>query len=203
MSDRKGHRSKLAALVIDSNVDLEVAERFWSAALGREVTKRDYPGYRELSSKPTEPMILLQQVDHPSRVHLDIETDNQDAEAARLEKLGAKRVAFVKRWWVMEAPTGQRFCIVNPQRGPLGDDANFWPGEVRASNPRPGGPCLRRSSPMPCRVCRRDSSGPVSCAAPSTARNLRQDSVLRAPVGVDVSCRSIGLELLIRAGSSA
>ena len=44
-----------------------------------------------------------------------------DAEAERLEKLGAKKIAFVKRWWVMEAPTGQRFCVVRtkyPERGP-------------------------------------------------------------------------------------
>lgn len=31
------------------------------------------------------------------------------------------------KWVVMEAPTGQRFCVVRPQRGPLGDDANVWP----------------------------------------------------------------------------
>ena len=39
-------------------------------------------------------------------MHLDIEADDIDAEAARLEKLGAKKIAFVKRWWVMEAPSG-------------------------------------------------------------------------------------------------
>jgi hypothetical protein len=58
-------------------------------------------------------------VDHESRVHLDIEADDLDAEVKRLEALGAKRVAFVKRWWVMEAPTGHRFCVVRPQRGAL------------------------------------------------------------------------------------
>jgi len=45
----------------------------------------------------------------------------------RLEALGAKRVARVETWWVLEAPTGQRFCVVRTQRGPLGDDANTWP----------------------------------------------------------------------------
>ena len=49
---------------------------------------------------------------HSSRVHLDIESDDVDAEVARLEKLGAKRVEQVKTWWVLEAPTGQRFCVV-------------------------------------------------------------------------------------------
>jgi hypothetical protein len=45
-------------------------------------------------------------------VHLDIETDDVDAEAARLERLGARRVEKIKTWWVMEAPSGHRFCVV-------------------------------------------------------------------------------------------
>ncbi len=40
--------------------------------------------------------------------------------------LGAKRVQQVATWWVLEAPTGHRFCVVKPQRGPLGDDASKW-----------------------------------------------------------------------------
>ncbi len=72
-------------------------------------------------------MILLQQVSHASRVHLDIESDDVEAEAARLERLGARRVEKVKTWWVMEAPTGHRFCVVRPQRdGVMPADANEW-----------------------------------------------------------------------------
>ncbi len=40
--------------------------------------------------------------------------------------LGARCVAF-KRCWVLEAPTGERVCVVNPQRGPLAERANEWP----------------------------------------------------------------------------
>jgi len=68
----------------------------------------------------------VQKVDHPSRIHLDIETDDQEAEVKRLEALGARRVGRVKTWWVLEAPTGQRFCVINLQRGPLKDHANEW-----------------------------------------------------------------------------
>src|SRR5256885_1609950 len=64
-----------------------------------------------------EPILLVKKVDHPSRIHLDIETDDQEAEVKRLEALGARRVGRVKTWWVLEAPTGQRFCVINPQRG--------------------------------------------------------------------------------------
>ena len=72
--------------------------------------------------------MLLQKVPHASRVHLDIETDDIEAEAARLVALGAKRIEKIKTWWVMEAPSGHRFCVVRPQRdGSMPGDANEWP----------------------------------------------------------------------------
>jgi hypothetical protein len=124
------HRSRLAAFVIDcKDVDADVAAEFWSQALGRPVVNVDPgdPRYRELAAQEGEPMVLVQRVEHDSRIHLDIEADDLEAEVKRLEALGARRVGFVKRWWVMEAPTGQRFCIVNPQRGPLAGKGNEWP----------------------------------------------------------------------------
>ena len=36
--------------------------------------------------------------------------------------------AHVKRWWVMEAPKGQRFCVVRPQRADFESGANVWTG---------------------------------------------------------------------------
>jgi hypothetical protein len=64
-------------------------------------------------------------------VHLDIESDDLEAEARRLESLGAKRVGPVKHWIVMEAPTGQRFCIVRPQSKEFTAAANVWNTEDR------------------------------------------------------------------------
>lgn len=116
------HKSRLCAFVIDCKVeDLDRAAQFWSRALSREVAPSDpqSPTYRELRTGDDEPILLLQQVEHDSRIHLDIETDDVDAEAARLEALGAKRVGKVRTWWVMEAPTGHRFCVVRPQRPKL------------------------------------------------------------------------------------
>jgi hypothetical protein len=66
------------------------------------------------------------QRDRHAPVHLDIEADDVDAEAERLEKLGAKKIAFVKRWWVMEAPTGQRFCVVKMKYPERGAPAKEW-----------------------------------------------------------------------------
>ena len=123
------HKSRLGVFVIDCDADdLEDANRFWSAALGLSIGQSDEK-YAELKTPDGEPRLLLQTVDHPSRIHLDIETDDKEAEVARLEKLGAKRVGDVKRWVVMEAPTGHRFCIVNPQRPDFADGAKEWPSE--------------------------------------------------------------------------
>lgn len=70
--------------------------------------------------------IEVQSVSHASRVHLDIETDDVEAEAARLENLGAKRVQKINTWWVMEAPTGQRFCVVRARGEAFDGRANVW-----------------------------------------------------------------------------
>jgi hypothetical protein len=124
------HKSRFCAFVIDcQGGDLDEAARFWGAVLGRDVhpASPEYPTYRGFQVRADEPMSMVQRVDHESRVHLDIESDDVEAEVKRLEALGARRVRQVKTWWVMEAPTGHRFCVVRPQRGPLGDDANVWP----------------------------------------------------------------------------
>jgi len=120
------HRSKLAGFVIDCrDGDMGEAARFWSAALGRAVRKVD-GDYTPLERRRGEPYVVLQRVDHPSRVHLDIEADDIEAEVRRLEALGARRVRQVETWWIMEAPTGHRFCVVRSTDGSLGEEANAW-----------------------------------------------------------------------------
>ena len=124
------HKSRLAGFIIDCRTDdLDAAARFWSRALGLELrasAAAEDTGYRLLATPPDQPHLEVQQVDHPSRVHLDIEADDLEAEVARLEQLGAKRIGAVRSWYVMEAPTGQRFCVVRPQRGDFAARANSW-----------------------------------------------------------------------------
>ncbi|HEV2230348.1 MAG TPA: VOC family protein [Steroidobacteraceae bacterium] len=124
------HKSRLAGYIIDCRTDdLEAAARFWSEALGLEARRPGEPGearYRILATAPDQPHLEVQQVGHASRVHLDIEADDIEAEVARLERLGAKRVGAVRTWYVMEAPTGQRFCVVRPQRPDFAARANTW-----------------------------------------------------------------------------
>jgi len=124
------HKSRLCGFVIDCRVeDIDRAAQFWSKALGRSVKPKveGFDTYREMEVDMDEPTLLLQKVEHESRIHMDIESTDLDAEARRLEALGCKRIGFVRRWWVMESPTGQRFCIVNPQRGLDGEGWNEWP----------------------------------------------------------------------------
>lgn len=124
------HRSRLAGFIIDCKTDdLETAAKFWSAALGyplKSTAAENSPKYRGLETGHDEIHIEVQTVDHPSRLHLDIETDDVDAEVARLEKLGAKRIEKVHTWVVMEAPSGQRFCVVRPQRDEFATRSNTW-----------------------------------------------------------------------------
>ncbi len=123
------HRSRLAGFIIDCRSDdLDAAAGFWSGALGLPVLGDDGPNYVRLDAGAHALSVEVQQVTHESRVHLDIETDDVDAEVRRLETLGASRHQQGARWWVMNAPTGQRFCVVQA-RADLADLAGVtvWP----------------------------------------------------------------------------
>ncbi|HZJ64396.1 MAG TPA: VOC family protein, partial [Kofleriaceae bacterium] len=77
------HRSRLSTFVLDCKVsDLDAAAEFWSKALGRELHPPDptEPSYRQLTTSDDEPLVLLQKVEHDSRIHLDIEADDLDVE---------------------------------------------------------------------------------------------------------------------------
>jgi catechol 2,3-dioxygenase-like lactoylglutathione lyase family enzyme len=124
------HRSRINGILIDCNSDdIQAAARFWAEALGRPIDP-DHPGtrgdYVMLETPPDEIAVQVQRVDHESRVHLDIETDDIPAEVARLEKLGATVDTAMERWVVMRAPSGQRFCVVRVQRDGFDKNANVW-----------------------------------------------------------------------------
>ena len=124
------HRSQLGGFIIDcEGVDPAEAAEFWGRALGLNPLPLADPAdenYRALDTGPDGLHIEVQKVDHPSRVHLDIETDDIEAEVARLEALGARRIGNVRTWVVMQAPTGQRFCVVRAQRAAFAETANRW-----------------------------------------------------------------------------
>ena len=124
------HRSRFAGIIIDCETeDLDAAAEFWSAALGyprKAQEDEDSDIYRTLLPPERETYVEVQKVSHQSRVHLDIEADDIDAEVARLEALGARKIEKVRTFWVMEAPTGQRFCVVPPANMHFDATANNW-----------------------------------------------------------------------------
>jgi hypothetical protein len=121
------HRSRIGALCIDCRTDdLGQALAFWSAVLGREGRLTDGGKYAEFADEDRSPRVILQAVEHDPRVHLDIETDDREAECARLKAAGAREVARIRDWIVLEAPTGHRFCLVKPQTADFPGDAPEW-----------------------------------------------------------------------------
>jgi Glyoxalase-like domain len=125
------HKSKLGGFIIDCRTgDLGAAAGFWGDALGmavRELSGSEGELYKRLDDVHHGLHIEVQKVEHPSRVHLDIETDDVEAEVRRLEQLGATRVEQVQSWWVMQAPTGQRFCVVRASSPDFERRATAWP----------------------------------------------------------------------------
>jgi len=79
------HKSRLGGFIIDCNSDdLDAAARFWSAALDSRRSRRLRQGRAIPDSRfaADQPHLEVQRVAHPSRVHLDIEADDIEAEVA-------------------------------------------------------------------------------------------------------------------------
>ena len=125
------HKSRLGALVVDCESEnlFEYAE-FWGAALGSEPESQEgqiNQRYVRLNGgRASEAQVILQKVDHPGRVHFDIETDDIEAEVKRLLSLGAKVVERMEKWVIMEAPSKHRFCVIGPIRSDFEENANIW-----------------------------------------------------------------------------
>jgi len=122
------HKSRLGTLIVDCQTDdLGREAEFWAAALGGRVEQPEAAArYIDVQGDPADPHIILQQVEHPSRIHIDIETDDIAAEVKRLEALGATVVEIMERWTVMEAPSKHRFCIIGVRRDGFDEKANAW-----------------------------------------------------------------------------
>jgi len=128
------HKSRLAGLIIDCDTDdLDAAAEFWGSALGAPAKAPADPSqgpYVELAMPVEEPYIEVQKVDHESRVHIDIETDDIAAEVRRLMSLGAVKIADIRSFCVMQSPTGQKFCVVPVVSRDFAEKANCWDDPV-------------------------------------------------------------------------
>lgn len=126
------HHSRLCKAVIDvaaEDHDRELA--FWQAAIGQPLEPfEDQPEYHGTKLDGQDFALLTQRIDEgTSRVHLDIHTDDLDAEVARLERLGARRIRQVRQWWIMEDPAGLMFCVIPVRSGSLNErNSQRWEG---------------------------------------------------------------------------
>jgi predicted enzyme related to lactoylglutathione lyase len=94
----------------------EKTAAFWAGAMGVDAEDDDEnPEYAFLGEVTPGFSMYVQEVGAAARVHLDIETDDVEAEVGRLERLGATRVEQIKSWWVMRDPAGLVFCVVRVQ----------------------------------------------------------------------------------------
>jgi hypothetical protein len=92
---------------------------FWHRTLHAEPRRGvHFPEYHGLEHPAAVTQVFVQNVDAAaSRVHLDIESDDQRAEVTRLRALGATVVAehasvAVGDWTVLRDPAGLLFCVV-------------------------------------------------------------------------------------------
>ncbi len=109
------HYSRITKIIIDVPGDLHDRElAFWQAATGQALEHYErFPEYHGAMLPGGDMGLLVQRLqDGESRVHLDIHTDDVEAEVARLEALGAQRVQQVNHWFVMRDPAGIPFCVI-------------------------------------------------------------------------------------------
>lgn len=110
--------------------DLEQGAAFWAAALGgtvEETSEASRSIYRRIRLPDSEIRILLQKTDDPKtskeRMHIDLETDDVEAEVERLEALGAVRWDHQQErgfdFWVLRDPWGNEFCVLQQEHPEL------------------------------------------------------------------------------------
>ncbi|HZO66036.1 MAG TPA: VOC family protein [Kribbellaceae bacterium] len=117
---------RVQCISIDSH-DPDAQATFWAEVLG---WRRTYEDADEIALEPPEgspedgvvPDILFLRVPDDkkvkNRLHLDLRPDDQEAEVARIEALGGKRVYVGQSddvsWVVLADPEGNEFCVLRP-----------------------------------------------------------------------------------------
>ena len=123
------HRSRVFALLVDApEAQAAAARAFWSAALGapaRAVPAE--PQFTRLDAAIPGIATIVQAIDNAPRYHLDIETDDVEAETARLVGLGAVQVAQWLECRVLRAPGGHLVCVI-----PVHSEPAYFAAHARA-----------------------------------------------------------------------
>jgi predicted enzyme related to lactoylglutathione lyase len=117
---------RIQSVLIDSR-DPDALATFWESVLG---WRRTYADDDEIVLEPPKgsredgvvPDLLFLRVPDPktvkNRLHIDLRPDDRDAEVARIEALGARRVDIGQgpdvTWVVLADPEGNEFCVLRP-----------------------------------------------------------------------------------------
>ena len=123
------HHSRISTLMIDCLDDVfDDSLAFWSGATGLEPARRPKAGQRYVTlGRIDGPLyVRLQRVSSDPGYHLDLESDDVPGEVRRLEGAGARRKYRIKRWWVMEDPSGNAFCVIRPESEKFPRGARRW-----------------------------------------------------------------------------
>jgi predicted enzyme related to lactoylglutathione lyase len=118
----------IQALDIDAH-DPAALARFWQEVLGWRITyvEDDEVVLEPPAGSPQDGVaadLVFLKVPDPkttkNRLHLDLRPDDQEAEVARLEGLGARRVSVGQgddmTWIVLADPEGNEFCVLRAYR---------------------------------------------------------------------------------------
>ncbi|MGV9832898.1 VOC family protein [Nocardia niigatensis] len=106
--------------------DLDRGVEFWVGALDaveEPVNPQSRHIYRRLCLPDSQVRLLLQSTSDgkmsKERMHLDLETDDVEAEVVRLEGLGAVRWDHQRErgydFWVLRDPWGNEFCVLQTE----------------------------------------------------------------------------------------
>jgi len=113
-----GHRSRLVQLTLDVPADRYDGElRFWRGATGWADEEVDAPEFHRLVHRSESPLQLLVQRLGPddggrhARAHLDLGTDDLDAEVERVRSLGAHVLWANDGFTALRDPLGLPFCV--------------------------------------------------------------------------------------------
>jgi predicted enzyme related to lactoylglutathione lyase len=127
-----GMSVRVQSLSVDTTDPAKLAG-FWSQALGwRHDDEHSDPDEIVLAQPGGSadsgllPFLLFIRVPEAkqvkNRLHLDLRPDDQAAEVARLEALGARRVSVGQvdvTWVVMADPDGNEFCVLSARSEPV------------------------------------------------------------------------------------
>lgn len=109
------HHSRVSKVIIDvtpTDHDRELA--FWQAVVGGRWPEPTVPEYHGVDLPGEDFELSVQRLgEGPSRVHLDVHTDDLEAEVERLEQVGARRVRRRGDLWVLQDPAGLLFCVIH------------------------------------------------------------------------------------------